>query len=76
VKKTKDELHRVWIKNHNIEASFISVKLLLVCNLMCNFTIPNYNIVHHIQIKWITIMNSCTKHHAYLSKKYTKYYTS
>jgi hypothetical protein len=35
LKTIKDELHRVWIKNHNIESSFISVKLLLVINLVC-----------------------------------------
>jgi len=32
VKKMKDKLCRVWIKNHNMNASFSSVKLLLVAN--------------------------------------------
>jgi cell division septal protein FtsQ len=34
-KKIKDELRQVWIKNHNMEASFASIKLLLIVNLMC-----------------------------------------
>ena len=33
-KKMKDKLFRVWIKNHNIEARFVSVKLFLVVNLV------------------------------------------
>ena len=34
-KKIKDELRQVWIKNHNMEANFASIKLLLIVNLMC-----------------------------------------
>ena len=34
VKKTKDELQWVWIMNYNMKATFKSVKLLLVCNLV------------------------------------------
>jgi hypothetical protein len=32
MKRTNDELHWVWIKNHNIKANFASVKLLLFVN--------------------------------------------
>ena len=35
VKKLKDELRRVWIKNHNIEAILTIVKLFVVANLVC-----------------------------------------
>jgi hypothetical protein len=34
VKKLKDELRRVWIKNHNIEVTLAIVKLFVVANLM------------------------------------------
>jgi hypothetical protein len=35
VKKLEDELHRVWIKNHNMKATLASVKLFVVVNLVC-----------------------------------------
>lgn len=31
----KNELHRVWIKNHNVEARFANIELLLVAILVC-----------------------------------------
>jgi len=31
----KDELRRVWIKNHNIEAILTIVKLFVIANLVC-----------------------------------------
>ena len=34
VKKLKDKLCRVWIKNHNIKAILASVKLFVVANLV------------------------------------------
>jgi hypothetical protein len=63
VKKIKNELRRVCIKNHNMKASFASVKSLLVTNLVC-VNVLNYDIVYHDQMKWITLVNSylsCTK---------------
>jgi hypothetical protein len=35
VRKLKDDLHRVWIKNHNMKATLASVKLFVVTNLVC-----------------------------------------
>jgi len=35
VNKLKDELRRVWIKNHNIEAILTIVKLFVIANLVC-----------------------------------------
>lgn len=32
VRIIKDELHGVWIKNHNMKTSFANAKLLLVAN--------------------------------------------
>jgi hypothetical protein len=34
VKRMKDELHWVWIKNHNIKASIANIKLIVVANLV------------------------------------------
>ena len=34
VKKLKDKLCRVWIKNHNIKAILASIKLFVVANLV------------------------------------------
>jgi hypothetical protein len=45
------QLHGVWIKNHNKKASFASAKLLSATNVV------NYNIDHHVQMKWIKIAN-------------------
>jgi len=35
VRKLKDDLHRVWIKNHNMKATLTSVKLFVITNLVC-----------------------------------------
>jgi hypothetical protein len=35
MKNMKDELHKVWINNYNIDVIFSSVKLLLVTNVVC-----------------------------------------
>ena len=35
VNKLKDELRRVWIKNHNIKAILTIVKLFVIANLVC-----------------------------------------
>jgi len=34
MKKLKDKLHKVWIKNHNIKITLISVKLFIISNLV------------------------------------------
>ena len=34
-KKIKDEVRAVWIKNHNIDATFTSIELLLIGILVC-----------------------------------------
>jgi len=34
MKKLKDKLHRVWIKNHNIKTTLVSVKLFIISNLV------------------------------------------
>jgi len=35
VNKIEDELHWVWIKNHIIKLSIVSIKLMVVANLVC-----------------------------------------
>jgi len=53
--KMKDELCRVWIKNHNIKFILTSVKLFVVANLVCAmlmfvkiilFVLKKWNIVN------------------------------
>jgi hypothetical protein len=35
LKKMKDELYRISIKNHNMKSNYTSVILLLVANIVC-----------------------------------------
>jgi hypothetical protein len=34
MKKLKDKLHKVWIKNHNIKITLVSIKLFIISNLV------------------------------------------
>lgn len=71
----KNKIHRVWIKNHNVEASFASVKLLLITYLvfvmlmlltMILFNMNKWNeiyVFHSKQNEWTSISNiakACT----------------
>lgn len=75
MKKIKNESCRVWIKIHNIEASFASIKLLLKSNLMCNVNVSNYDFLQHEQMKMKYMYKLLNKIHetsiSYISKAYT-----
>jgi hypothetical protein len=34
IKRMKDELHWVWIKNHNMKTNIANIKLIVVANLV------------------------------------------
>ena len=48
----KDELRKVWIKNHNVEARFANIELLLVAITVCDLQFVVCNIQKQKQLTW------------------------